>query len=148
MRKGWKYDYRGGFYRSWEGMKSRCNNKNHIDFPRWGGRGISYETRWEKFEEFKKDMESSYVKGLTLDRIDNSKNYSKDNCRWATRKDQNNNRRDNINISYKGQTKTLSQWTEDLGFKGNTLRHRLLVYKWDLDKAFTTPARGWIRYEV
>ena len=85
-------------------------------------------------------MTNGYRKGLTSDRIDNSKGYSPDNCRWVTIKEQSNNRRSNRNITYKGQTKTLMQWSEELGMNFFTLRDRL-DSGWSIEKAFTRPVK-------
>ena len=84
------------FYSIWCGMKNRCNCPTSKDFNNYGGRGVSVCKEWEKFSGFKNDLLDSYVHHLekfgitntTLDRIDPTDNYTKDNCRWATRKEQ------------------------------------------------------------
>jgi hypothetical protein len=78
-------------YRSWTSMKMRCNWKGWSKHKFWGGRGIKYDPRWEKFENFLVDM-GERPEGTSLDRIDNDKDYSKENCRWATAVEQNRNR--------------------------------------------------------
>lgn len=80
-------------YSSWGAMKERCDNPNHIEFFRWGGRGIKICDRWRNFENFLKDMGERPSKEMSLDRIDNDGNYEPSNCRWATKKQQIENRR-------------------------------------------------------
>lgn len=84
-------------YRSWDHMLNRCTNKNSHSFKNYGGRGITVCERWMKFENFLEDM-GIRPDGLTLDRTDNELGYFPENCRWATWKVQNNNRRNNISL--------------------------------------------------
>lgn len=79
-------------YISWYAMKTRCNNPNAKDFECWGGRGIGYCESWEKFESFYRDM-GKRNDGFVLERVNNNKGYGPDNCKWATHKEQANNRR-------------------------------------------------------
>ena len=71
-------------YRCWSEMKARCNYEKHTSYKNYGGRGITYDSNWENFEEFYKDMGKAPCKH-DLDRIDNSKGYSKENCRYIVR---------------------------------------------------------------
>lgn len=82
-------------YNSWRAMRERCNDSNNKVFHHYGGRGISYDSRWDEFQNFYEDMKDSYDEGLTLDRIDVNGNYCKENCRWATWSEQNLNKRNN-----------------------------------------------------
>lgn len=79
-------------YNSWDCMKQRCKNPNNKAYKNYGGRGITYDKRWEDFENFIKDM-GVRPKGKTLERIDVNKNYCKENCKWATRLEQQHNMR-------------------------------------------------------
>ncbi len=105
-------------------MKRRCNAKYWKQYKDYGGRGITYDSRWEKYQGFAKDMFVSWEHGKTLDRIDNNRNYCKENCRWATRKEQNINKRCNHILFFKGKKKTMPEWAEDIGIEFGTLRSR------------------------
>lgn len=119
-------------YKVWSSMKNRCNNKDMFCFHRYGGRGISYTKERNKFENFYRDMKENYKEWLSLDRIDNDRNYNKENCRWVTMKVQWRNR--NNNRVYKW--KCLSQWSEELGLNRNAVSWRLLLW-WSIEKAIT-----------
>lgn len=81
------------FYKIWKGMSTRCYNKNYKLFRDYGGRGIKICDRWHKFENFKKDMFKTYRDDLSIERVNNNGNYCKNNCKWATRLEQNRNKR-------------------------------------------------------
>lgn len=99
-------------YRIWSGMKTRCNTKTAKDYYRYGARGIKVCDRWlNSFENFVEDM-APRPDGLSLDRIDNTKGYSKENCRWATGKEQCRNTSTNVLLEMHGKIKTLSEWVE------------------------------------
>lgn len=133
-------------YRNWSWMKDRCLNKNNTSYKKYGGRGISVCKRWLKFENFLEDM-GRRPAGKTLDRIDGRKGYCKDNCRWATPKEQANNMKSNLCVSYKGKTKTLAQWCGGTNHSGgsingisySTARQRLNK-GWSAERAFNKPS--------
>ena len=104
-------------YGIWQGMKGRCENPNNARYNRYGGRGISVCKEWkEDFIAFRDwALTNGYDDGLTIDRIDNDGGYSPDNCRWATIKEQSNNRSTNINITIGNSTRNLMEWCEIFG---------------------------------
>jgi hypothetical protein len=79
-------------YSSWRSMKSRCTRSNHVSYPHYGGRGITYAPRWESFENFLADM-GERPEGTSLDRINPDGNYEPGNVRWASAAVQRKNRR-------------------------------------------------------
>lgn len=121
-------------YRMWQGMLDRCNNVNNFNYYNYGGRGIKVCERWLDVNLFIKDMFPLYKKGLELDRINVNGNYEKSNCRWVTRKENMNNTRRNRYVEYKGEIKTVSQWSDHLDIPYKTLLQRL--NHWDVEKAF------------
>jgi hypothetical protein len=111
-------------YRSWAEMKTRVKNSRRARFHDYGGRGIDMDPRWENFEIFLSDM-GIKPNGESLERRDNSRGYWPDNCCWANRVDQANNKRNNRLISIGGEVKTLTQWARSAGLVSATLRNRL-----------------------
>jgi hypothetical protein len=125
-------------YRVWSNMKNRCNNCKSNDYKRYGGRGIKVCEEWNSFRNFFNDMGDSCKEELTLDRINNNGNYCKENCRWATAKEQALNTR-NIDrakkYKFNGISKTIKEWAEQFGIKRTTLDMRLRQYKWSMEKS-------------
>lgn len=130
-------------YEDWCKLKERCYNAHSKDYPNYGGRGIYICRRWRRsFESFYNDMGEKPSKNHTLDRIDNDGPYATWNCKWSTRKQQSRNKRNNVLISFNGETKCLSEWAEGTGFKYRTLYTRLFILKWSVKNAFTKKIRG------
>lgn len=129
-------------YRIWGLMKLRCNNPNTINYNDYGGRGIKVCDEWANdFEVFYEwAMAHGYDDALTIDRIDFNGNYSPDNCRWATNKQQQNNRRSNKVVSFDDKQMTISEWSDALGMNYDALEKRLLN-GWSAERALTTPIR-------
>lgn len=127
-------------YTSWRSMKLRCLNKNAPAYSRYGGIGIKICKQWiNSFETFYKDMGPRPI-GKSLERINNKKGYYPNNCKWATRKEQQNNTRTNRFITYKGETLTITQWENKLNFATDRLYIRLKL-GWPIEKALTQPIR-------
>lgn len=126
-------------YRTWSGMMQRVKNSNSPNFGDYGGRGISICERWEDIDNFIEDM-GIRPNGTSIERINNNGDYCKDNCYWATRTEQQNNRRNNKFITYNGDTKTIAQWENEYKFPVDTIRRRI-KYGWTIDEALTTPVR-------
>lgn len=130
-------------YSIWKDIKSRCNNPHEKAYNNYGGRGITICDEWSDYMVFRTwALSHGYRDDLTIDRIDVNGNYEPSNCRWATIKEQARNKRDTIWVSYKGQTKCLTEWAEILNINQATLRHRICDYGWSVEKAFNRPIIG------
>jgi hypothetical protein len=112
-------------YWIWNTMWQRCEDKKATGYINYGARGITVCREWSSFEEFLKDMGPRPSSKHMLDRINNELGYSKQNCRWATRMEQQNNRRNNIWMDFRGKKQTLAQWALELGIADSTIRKRL-----------------------
>ena len=131
-------------YISWTNMKQRCFNPNHPRYLDWGGRGITVCDRWLNFKNFLADMGTKPSPKHSIDRIDNNGDYSFENCRWATKAEQENNKRTNRLITIGSKTYTIAQWTKEMGFKQNVIYDRLNK-GWSEFDAVMTPVNGKIR---
>jgi len=124
-------------YSIWCGIIQRCNNQNHKKYKDYGGRGIKICKNWLKFENFLRDMGNPPTNKHQIDRIDNNKGYSKNNCRWATTKEQMRNTRWNHLITFRGKTQPLSAWSEELNINYDCLERRINLLQWPIEKSFT-----------
>lgn len=125
-------------FKVWSSMIARCTSETHKAYRNYGGRGITVCHEWKTFQGFLDDMEADYVIGLTLERRDNNKGYSRDNCYWTTKKIQNNNRRDNVIIPTPKGKMTMAQAVEQFGIARATLRDRI-KRGWPMVEWFTPP---------
>jgi hypothetical protein len=129
-------------YSVWMSMKDRCYRPGMSNYKYYGGRGIKMCKRWIKFENFKNDMYESYLehikynKNTRLDRINNNGDYCKKNCQWLTHKENCNKTRQCHYITYNGETRTISEWSECLFINYDKLERRLNKFKWPVEKAF------------
>ena len=112
-------------YRIWANAKYRCNNPNANNYKYYGGRGIDFYKGWEKFAPFCKwALANGYNDELTLDRVDVDKGYSPQNCRWISVMEQENNRTNNTNYTFDGETHTLAEWCRIYGLNYGTVLNR------------------------
>lgn len=131
--------HHGGYgtpeYRTWSGMLQRCYDSSSVNFVGYGSRGITICDRWLKsFNNFRDDMGLRPSKKHSIERMDNSGPYSKENCRWATAKEQANNRRSSLNFTYKGVTGTIAELA-DVYHKPHTLIYERLQSGWSISDA-------------
>ena len=126
----------------WYCMLHRTTNEKHTEYSRYGARGITVCDRWHSFENFYEDMKHGYISGLSIERIDNEKGYFLENCKWATKKEQANNRRTSKLFTIGGITKTLSQWIEQSDIKPSTVKQRIYGYGWSIEDALSKKVGG------
>lgn len=130
-------------YVTWIGVKNRCENKNNRAYRDYGARGISLYKPWsEDFWAFAADMPPKPSPEHTLERNDNSKGYSPDNCRWATRAEQARNTRRNRYLTVNGHTQLLVEWAAETGIRDSTILHRIKELGWSVEDAVTIPHRA------
>jgi hypothetical protein len=131
-------------YVAWQAMKKRCYWKGDPYYYCYGAIGIIVCERWvNSFENFFEDMGPRPSSKHSVDRFPNKKgNYEPSNCRWATNKEQANNKTDNRILEYKGERMTVAQWSDrihvELGINRHTIYSRLTKYKWSVEKTLTS----------
>lgn len=116
-------------YKAWISMKSRCDNPNHPRYKDWGGRGISYCKEWSEFSRFIQDMGLKPEASASIERIDNNKGYFKENCKWATKKEQALNRRTTLKVLHEGKEMYIHEFAEAIGLTESGARKRLKNYE-------------------
>ena len=127
-------------YSTWKAMRARCNNSRHKNYADYGGRGISVCERWNDFALFLADMGEKPA-GMSIDRIDPSRGYAPDNCRWATQAQQMSNMRRNKIVSLGSESLTVSEWARRLKISASVIYHRLAAGWSDAD-ALSIPVKG------
>jgi hypothetical protein len=124
-------------YECWARINARCYNPSVREYSRYGGRGIRVCDRWRKsFSNFLADMGARPSIHHSIDRINNDGHYEPSNCRWATFREQQNNRRSNHRITWRGTTKTITEWTRYFGLTGRILYKRLWRHDWNAELVF------------
>jgi len=128
-------------YREWASIKGRCYYKSQVGYKSYGARGIKMCDEWlNSFETFAEwALSNGYKDDLTIERIDNEKDYSPDNCKWISLGEQANNRRSNIAITYKGETRNLSEWCKIYGKDYRFVHNRMRKLGWDFERAILEP---------
>ena len=126
----------------WLSMRARCNRPNSSGWEKYGAKGVRVCDEWNNsFEPFRDwAFQNGYADNLTLDRIDPHGNYEPDNCRWATQIMQQNNRSNNVFLTYKGETKRLLEWSKETGISHSLLYNRY-KHGWDANRIFEQPKR-------
>lgn len=126
-----------------KGMLERCRNPNNSCYDRYGGRGIKVCAEWvESYASFKEwALASGYEDGLTIDRIDNDKDYCPENCRWVSMVVQNNNKDSVPKYEYQGEFHSISEWARIFGMSRELLKDRIIKLHWNIERALTTPSR-------
>ena len=124
-------------YHTWDSMVQRCTNPNNDRAKDYINRGIKLHPPWREFVNFLNDMGERPL-GTSIERKDNDGDYTPDNCKWGTPKEQSNNMRRNRNITHDGKTMSMSQWARLLGIKVHTLNARI-NRGWNIDEAFFRP---------
>jgi len=132
----------GSTYKVWRSMKKRCEIPSDTAYSKYGAVGIKICKRWNKFENFLKDMGERPSLNHSIDRINNNSNYTPQNCRWATTKEQSRNRTHNIWIEYKGERLILADWALKLKIGAATINYRLKA-GWPIEDVLFKPLRIW-----
>jgi len=125
-------------YNTWMHVKARCLNPNNQDYLHYGERGITLCDRWLDFNNFYADMGDPPSSKHSIERKNNNKGYSPDNCVWAVQLDQNRNKRNSRLITAFGKTMCLSQWSSTVGIPSYSIRRRI-AKGWSAEDALTRP---------
>jgi hypothetical protein len=112
-------------HRAWRGLRNRCMNPRNKDYADYGGRGLTVDPRWDDFLVFLADMGLRPTPKHSVERRDNSKGYSPENCYWGTRAEQGANKRNNRMLTYQGLTLHLSEWARRIGITKESLHNRV-----------------------
>ena len=128
-------------FKIWASMHERCERVRHAYYMNYGGRGIRVCDEWREFVPFREwALKAGYRDDLSIDRIDVDGDYCPKNCRWATNKEQANNKRTNRIVEFNGEKMNITQWSDMLGINKTTLRERLNA-GWSVEDALTRPVR-------
>ena len=125
----------------WLTMRQRCEKPRCSTYHKYGAKGIRVCEEWSSFERFRDwSFTNGYADNLTVDRIDPKGNYEPSNCRWVTQKEQQNNRSNNIILTYNGETRSIVEWSE-ITEKPLRILYDRYYRGWDTDRIFEQPIR-------
>lgn len=147
--EGTVYNYKKRLYKVWINMKQRCYNPKHDSYKTYGGKGITLCEEWRTdFSAFEKwSLEHGYDENApkwecTIDRIDNNRGYSPENCQWVSIQKNLNKRGTCLMYSYKGKTQSLADWSRELGINYNALLSRMHRNGFDFEQAIIPRKNG------
>ena len=128
------------FYSTWVDMRKRCENPKSKSYCDYGEHGIKVCDKWKTFENFYDDMHATYSDDLTIERVDNSKGYSPENCKWIPKSEQSLNKTDNVNLTLDGETHCAAEMARRYNIPYKTLMFRLKS-GWETEKSLKTPVK-------
>ena len=128
-------------YNIWSNMKQRCKNQNHISYKYYGAKGVRVCKEWEDFNTFKEwALANGYNDTMTIDRKNSDGDYAPNNCRWADKVEQSNNRSCNLEVFYKGKRHTAAEIAKKIGLDYSAVVKRIKM-GWDAERIFNEPSR-------
>ena len=132
---------RSRIYKIWSNMLDRCYRQKSTSYIRYGALGITVCKRWHRFENFYSDMKDGYEKHLTIERKNSKGNYNKLNCKWATYKEQNQNKKNIRYLVIDGERKKIVDWAKISGVRAVMIRQRVDLYGWSAKRAVFEPIK-------
>lgn len=134
-------DYKTRLYHIWKGMKDRCYLQTVSGYKNYGAKGIKVCDEWQQYIPFREwALSHGYTDKLTIDRINNDKDYCPENCRWATTKEQRHNSSQNHFLEYNNEKHTIDEWAEIINTNYHTLWNRIKC-GWSVEDALTKPVQ-------
>lgn len=140
-RKFSEFEYR--IREIWRQMHQRCENPYHISYKYYGGKSVKVCEEWRDYQKFVDwSLKNGYRDTLSLDRVDSTRGYSPNNCRWVSYDVQNNNSSHCHYLTFNGQTKSMSEWSKETGISYSAIKSRLNKLHWSIEKTLTIPSRN------
>lgn len=142
MKKTFHSLSRHPVYKVYYAIRGRCRNKTNPNYANYGGRGIKLCDRWSTFTAFWEDLGKHWKPGLTIERLDNDLGYTPENCMWVTYKENQQNKRNTKQFSYKGKKQSVKAWARHFGIPKNTAYYRI-THGWSFEQTMgLAPRRG------